>query len=165
MPSLKRYLESTTGIAVEDVFTDIGKLEASAKEKIGYPTQKPLALLGRIIKASSNEGDVALDPSCGCATAQGRMLRVNHLPTPVGQTPTLGFIGPDSWTGPPRQEIPLHLQLADLLVQPGDQGGGVPALFLTVAEYPGGALHKGFLPRSSMNNRRSFLNESNGGQK
>ncbi len=69
MPSLKRYLESTAGIAVEDVFTDIGKLEASAKEKIGYPTQKPLALLERIIKASSNEGDVVLDPFCGCATA------------------------------------------------------------------------------------------------
>ena len=69
MLRLKRYLESTTGIAVEDVFTDIGKLEASAKEKIGYPTQKPLALLERLIKASSNEGDVVLDPFCGCATA------------------------------------------------------------------------------------------------
>ena len=44
-PRLKRYLDSTTGTAVEDVFTDIGKLEASAKEKMGYPTQKPLALL------------------------------------------------------------------------------------------------------------------------
>ena len=69
MPSLKRYLESTIGVAVEDVFTDIGKLEASATEKIGYPTQKPLALLERIIAASSNEGDVVVDPFCGCATA------------------------------------------------------------------------------------------------
>ena len=69
MPRLKRHLESTAGIAVEDVFTDIGKLEAAAKEKIGYPTQKPLALLERLIKASSNEGDVVLDPLCGCATA------------------------------------------------------------------------------------------------
>ena len=69
MPSLKRYLESTTGTAVEDVFTGIGKLEATAKEKVGYPTQKPSALLERIIKASSNEGDVVLDPFCGCATA------------------------------------------------------------------------------------------------
>ena len=40
-----------------------------AKERVGYPTQKPLALLERIIKASSNEGDVVLDPFCGCATA------------------------------------------------------------------------------------------------
>ena len=81
MPSLKRYLASTTGVAVEDVFTDIGKLEATAKEKVGYPTQKPLALLERIIKASSKgkvrgdhetasyAGDVVLDPFCGCATA------------------------------------------------------------------------------------------------
>ena len=69
MPSLKRYLESTTGTAVEDIFTDIGKLEATAKEKVGFPTQKPLALLERIIKASSNEGDLVLDPFCGCATA------------------------------------------------------------------------------------------------
>ena len=69
MPSLKRYLESTAGTAVEDVFTNIGKLEAAAKEKVGYPTQKPRALLERIIKASSNPGDVVLDPFCGCATA------------------------------------------------------------------------------------------------
>ena len=69
MPSLKRYLEATNGVAVEDVFSDIGKLEASSKEKVGYPTQNPLALLERIIKASSNEGDIVLDPFCGCATA------------------------------------------------------------------------------------------------
>ena len=69
MPSLKRYLASTTGTAVEDIFADIGKLEAASKEKLGYPTQKPLALLERIIKASSNEGDMVLDPFCGCATA------------------------------------------------------------------------------------------------
>ena len=48
---------------------DIGPLAPQAKERIGYPTQKPLALLERIIKASSNEGDVVLDPFCGCATA------------------------------------------------------------------------------------------------
>ncbi|MDE2702340.1 MAG: DNA methyltransferase [Chloroflexota bacterium] len=69
MPRLKRYLESTSGKAVDDIFVDIGKLEASAKEKLGYPTQKPLALLERIILASSNPGDVLLDPFCGCATA------------------------------------------------------------------------------------------------
>ena len=55
--------------------------------------------------------------------------------------------GPDSWTGPLRQEIPLHLQLSDLLVQAGDQRGIASGLLvLTVAEDPGGALHKGFLP-------------------
>ena len=69
IPRLKRYLASTKGTAVEDIFTDINRLEAQSKEKLGYPTQKPLALLERIIKASSNEGDVVLDPFCGCATA------------------------------------------------------------------------------------------------
>ena len=69
MPSIKRYLASTQGVAVEDIFTDIGKLEANSKERTGYPTQKPLKLLERIIEASSNERDVVLDPFCGCATA------------------------------------------------------------------------------------------------
>ena len=48
---------------------EIGFLATSSKERTGYPTQKPLALLDRIIKASSNEGDMVLDPFCGCATA------------------------------------------------------------------------------------------------
>ena len=69
IPSLKRYLASTKGTAVEDIFADIPRLEAASKEKIGYPTQKPLALLERIIEASSNPGDVVLDPFAGCATS------------------------------------------------------------------------------------------------
>ena len=69
IPRLKRYLASTKGTAVEDIFSDVPRLEANSKEKVGYPTQKPLALLERIIKASSNEGDIVLDPFCGCATA------------------------------------------------------------------------------------------------
>ena len=59
--------ESETKLPV-DVFDDIQALNAMAKERIGYPTQKPLALLERIIKISSNAGDVVLDPFCGCAT-------------------------------------------------------------------------------------------------
>ena len=68
MPGLKRYLESTKGPEADDVITDIKRLEANSKERVGYPTQKPLALVERIIKASSNPGDVVLDPFCGCAT-------------------------------------------------------------------------------------------------
>ena len=48
---------------------DTRRLEANSKERMGYPTQKPLALLDRLIRASSNEGDTVLDPFCGCATA------------------------------------------------------------------------------------------------
>ena len=65
-PRFKRYLEGTATQLVPNVWTDI--LPASGNEKIGYPTQKPRALLERIIKASSNERDIVLDPFCGCAT-------------------------------------------------------------------------------------------------
>ena len=56
------------GTAVHDVWTDIEPINAAARERLGYPTQKPVALLERIIQASSNEGDVVLDPFCGCGT-------------------------------------------------------------------------------------------------
>ena len=69
MPSLKRYYSSTKGTACDDMIVDIGKLEAADSEKLDYPTQKPVALLERIIRASSNEGDLVLDPFCGCGTA------------------------------------------------------------------------------------------------
>ena len=54
---------------MQDVWTDIESLRSWHKERLGYPTQKPEALLERIIQASSNEGDVVLDPFCGCGTA------------------------------------------------------------------------------------------------
>ena len=68
-PQIKRYLNEMRGNVVSNVWTDIMPISSHAKERIGYPTQKPLALLERIIKASSNEGGVVLDPFCGCATA------------------------------------------------------------------------------------------------
>ncbi len=69
MPALKRYLPPNAGQLPGDIWTDINVVNARAKERVNYPTQKPLALLERIIKASSNEGDVVFDPFCGCATA------------------------------------------------------------------------------------------------
>ena len=60
--------EDSMGAPMDDVW-EIPVINSQAKERVGYPTQKPLALLERIIKASSNEGDVVLDPFCGCATA------------------------------------------------------------------------------------------------
>ena len=68
-PQLKRYLNEMPGKLADNVWTDIPPINSQAKERVGYPTQKPLALLERIIKASSNEGDIVLDPFCGCATA------------------------------------------------------------------------------------------------
>ncbi|MBA3688732.1 MAG: restriction endonuclease [Chloroflexi bacterium] len=64
-----RYLDESIGQSVQDWWDDIGVIAAPAKERLGYPTQKPLALLERIIEASSNAGEVVLDPFCGCGTA------------------------------------------------------------------------------------------------
>ena len=69
VPMQKRYLDEMQGHAVDTIWEDIPSIRASSLEGTGYPTQKPLALLERIIKASSNEGDVVLDPFAGCATA------------------------------------------------------------------------------------------------
>jgi DNA modification methylase len=69
VPRYKRFLDEMQGIAIGDVWTDISAINSQAQERLGYPTQKPLALLERIISASSNEGDVVLDPFCGCGTA------------------------------------------------------------------------------------------------
>lgn len=69
IPRLKRYLDQSKGMPVQDVLTDIEALRSWHAEKLGYPTQKPEALLERIIKASSNEGEIVLDPFCGCGTA------------------------------------------------------------------------------------------------
>src|SRR5205085_7708005 len=57
------------GVTLGDLWDDIPPINSQAKERLGYPTQKPEALLERIIEASSNEGDTVLDPFCGCGTA------------------------------------------------------------------------------------------------
>lgn len=69
IPRQKRYLDEAEGVQIQDIITDIPPIPAQAAERMGYPTQKPLALLERIINASSNPGDVVLDPFCGCGTA------------------------------------------------------------------------------------------------
>lgn len=65
----KLYLDESPGVLVTDVWDDLPPIHASAAERLGYPTQKPRALLERIIAASSNPGDIVLDPFCGCGTA------------------------------------------------------------------------------------------------
>jgi DNA modification methylase len=68
-PHFRRYLDKMEGQSPQDIIDDIPPLSQRHAERLGYPTQKPLALLERIIAASSNEGDVVLDPFCGCGTA------------------------------------------------------------------------------------------------
>ncbi|MBD2178385.1 site-specific DNA-methyltransferase [Pseudanabaena sp. FACHB-1998] len=75
---LKRYLDEQKGSVLGDNWTDISPLRATDTERLGYPTQKPLALLERIIQASSNEGDIVLDPFCGCGTALHAAQKLNR---------------------------------------------------------------------------------------
>ena len=68
IPERKVYLHESKGVPASNLWTDIKALTGNNKERTGYPTQKPVALLERIISASSNPGDMVLDPFCGCAT-------------------------------------------------------------------------------------------------
>lgn len=75
---IKRYLDELPGLLIHDVITDIPPVNSQAKERLGYPTQKPEALLERIIQTSSNEGDLVLDPFCGCGTTIAVAHRMNR---------------------------------------------------------------------------------------
>ena len=78
VPRYKRYLDEMPGIPLQDLWADINPIGARAREWLPYPTQKPEALLERIIAASSNEGDVVLDPFCGCGTAVVAAHKLNR---------------------------------------------------------------------------------------
>jgi DNA modification methylase len=74
----KQYLDESKGKPVSDVWSDVYPINPMAREKLGYPTQKPEALLERIIYASSNEGDTVLDPFCGCGTTVAAAQKLNR---------------------------------------------------------------------------------------
>ncbi|MCY3781518.1 MAG: DNA methyltransferase [Chloroflexi bacterium] len=92
---IKQYLDESPGVPLSDTWSDIKSLYGSSgwfpntrKEITGYPTQKPLALYERIVKASSNEGDIVLDPFCGCATTPVAAERLKRQ-----------WVGMDIWDG------------------------------------------------------------------
>ena len=74
----KLYADTHLGVKLQNIWEDIPPVQSQAKERRGYPTQKPLALLERIIAASTDEGDVVLDPFAGCGTAMVAAERVNR---------------------------------------------------------------------------------------
>jgi hypothetical protein len=76
VPRYKIYLDDSPGRALQDIWDDISPVHTLPSERLGYPTQKPLALLERIISYSTNEGDWVLDPFCGCGTA---VVAAQHL--------------------------------------------------------------------------------------
>ena len=75
VPRQKRYSHENPGVPLQDIVTDIRPISSHSDERLGYPTQKPTALLDRIIQASSNPGDVVLDPFCGCGTTVYSAIR------------------------------------------------------------------------------------------
>ena len=75
---LKNYLDELPGVPIQDVWTDIVTIGGTSLERLGYQTQKPGALLERIIAASSNESDVVLDPFCGCGTTIAAAQKLNR---------------------------------------------------------------------------------------
>lgn len=78
VPQYKRYLDEMPGIPLQDLWDDIQPIQSQAAERLGYPTQKPLRLLERIIRASSNPSDLVLDPFCGCGTTVIAAERLNR---------------------------------------------------------------------------------------
>jgi DNA modification methylase len=88
LPRLKRYLDPTQGIALQDVWVDVSPINSQARERLGYPTQKPEALLARIIEASSKEGDIVLDPFCGCGTTVAVAERMKRKWIGIDISPT-----------------------------------------------------------------------------
>jgi DNA modification methylase len=77
-PTIKRYLDEMPGHPIGDVWTDIPEINSQARERLGYQTQKPIELLKRIIRASSNPGDVVMDPFCGCGTTIDAVETLNR---------------------------------------------------------------------------------------
>src|SRR5687768_16335224 len=78
VPQFKRYLDETSGRPMQDVWDDITPINSQAVDRLGYPTQKPEALLDRVIKASSNEGDLVLDCFCGSGTTAAVAEKTNR---------------------------------------------------------------------------------------
>jgi SAM-dependent methyltransferase len=78
VPRYKRYLDESRGVAIGDVWIDIPPLQGAAREYLGYQTQKPVRLLDRIVEASSNPGDMVLDPFCGCGTTVAAAHKLNR---------------------------------------------------------------------------------------
>lgn len=114
-PQLKRYLEESEGRAVDDVWTDIPPVNSQAIERLGYPTQKPLALLERIIDASSNPGDLVLDGFVGSGTTAMAAEQLGRR-----------------WIGIDSGKLAIYATQGRLLKEAG-QGESAPSLSTTAA--------------------------------
>ena len=111
----KRFVDELRGKPVQNLWDDIQVIASQSNERTGYPTQKPLALYERIIAASSNPGDMVLDPFCGCATTPVAAERLGRQ-----------WVGMDIWDG--AHQIVLDRLEAEGLAVPGRSRGGQQTL-------------------------------------
>jgi len=86
VPRFKQYVHISRGTPIQDIITDIDAINSQAAERLGYPTQKPVALMERILLASSNPGDVVLDPFCGCGTTIDAAIKLDRRWTGIDVT-------------------------------------------------------------------------------
>ena len=114
----KRYLDEMEGRPIQQLWADIDPINSQSKERTGYPTQKPLALYERIIRASSNEGDMVLDPFCGCATTLVAAERLGRE-----------WVGMDIWEGAHKRVLD-RLAKEGLAVKGGSESQGQQKLTL-----------------------------------
>jgi site-specific DNA-methyltransferase (adenine-specific) len=130
-PRLKRFLDEMPGRLLGNVWTDIPPLNSQASERLGYPTQKPEALLERIIKSSSNPGDVVLDPFCGCGTAIGAAeklgrdwigIDITHLAVSLIQARLRRDFGLESGKDYALEGTPTDLESARYLFEQPEDG-------------------------------------------
>lgn len=120
-PRFKRFLSK--GSHIQDIVTDIPPINSQAQERLGYPTQKPEALLERIIKASSNEGDVVLDPFCGCGTTIQVAQRLDRRWIGIDITHlAIGLIKKRLDDGFPNHQPPIR-QTYEVIGEPTDYEG------------------------------------------
>ena len=88
VPRLKRYANKSPGVPLQSIWNDIRPIHNMSTERLGYPTQKPLALLERVIRASSNSNDIVLDAFCGCGTALVAAQKLNRQWIGIDISPT-----------------------------------------------------------------------------
>lgn len=150
VPAYKRYLDEMPGVPIQNLWTDLPVINNRSSEFLGYPTQKPLALLERILAASSNPGDVVLDPFCGCGTAVhaaqklGRRwigIDITHLAVsliekrlkdafpylnrvkPSQSAPVAPGVGAAEPAAPKYTEVPDYMRQFEVIGTPQDLGG------------------------------------------
>lgn len=114
VPRKKIYWEESLGKPCDDIWTDIKVLASNDKQRTKYPTQKPLALYERIISASSNEGDIVLDPFCGCATTLVAAQKLRRK-----------WVGIDKWEGA-EKEINTRLADVGITIENAPSEGTIP---------------------------------------